>query len=198
MKVAFFFFCLILLYSCNSTPKNSAKNALEEVKIAPTTAEIIEDSLPTDFEIIEEEEKELTLFQKAVQKQENENVFPQGVVLFPNEDVLTIEGLVFTSILQTNSNWFLCKYTRWEGETEDVFFFTFDYEGNQLDAMKVFTLAIDLNGEVNFISENEFEIKTQIDEVELDENDNLIVLSSTKNIERYTISAEGIFEKKPE
>ena len=187
-----FFFIPIVLFSCNSTPTEAEQVSIPiEGETIPAIEETIEVSLQEDFEIIEEEEKELTLFQKAVQQQQNKDIFPQGVVLKGSDDIFEVEMLTFISILKSTENWFLVQYTREEGEIEEVYYFTFDFNGNQLDAKHLYTLAIDLNATVNFITSNEFIVRKIIDEVELDDNDDLKIISSKEKIEKYTISDEG-------
>lgn len=102
-----------------------------------------------------------------------------------------MENIEFIAVLKNTENWFLSKYIRAEGETEDVYFFTFDYNGNQLDAKHIYTLAIDLNAKIIFKTDYQFEVIKKIDEVELDENDHLKIISSREKMEKYTISKNG-------
>jgi len=190
MKYISIFGLILIVFSCN-TNSDKEKQILNNEKEVVEEVSIPENSTEDSIEVIVEKEQELTPFQKAVSKHKDKDIFPQRLVFQDNEDIFEVEALEFIAILKNTENWFLSKYIRSEGETEEVYFFTFDYIGNQLDVKHIYTLAIDLNAKIFFKDDNQFEIIKKIDEVELDENDHLKIISTREKKEKYTISKNG-------
>lgn len=172
----------ITLLSCTEATQSEVENVDTENTIVEEIEEV---------DVIEEQAIELSLYQLAREKHLEKEQLPQGVVLQNTVEVYDKDVLRFEDILKTTPNWFLCKYIRSEGEVEEFYYFTFDYNGNQLDAGLVLTFAEDRSGSISFVNDSFFVAKNRIDEVELDEYDNINVLSSKEEIVNYSISHQG-------
>jgi len=186
-KNIFLIIVVSLLYACSSSSDKK-----DEGQLAVQEKNTVEEF--GDFDILEEEE--LDAYQRAVKQYEKSDVFPKEVILENKGDLKMKESLRFDAILKMSTNWFLCSYFFEEGEIEDTYYFTFDYSGKQLDVKRVKAIAEDREGHVLFSTDSTFVVNQTINKVKLDDNDELIVLSSKKTITNYGITnAGGFFEE---
>jgi len=183
-KNIFLIIVVSLLYACSSSSDKK-----DEGQLAVQEKNTVEEF--GDFDILEEEE--LDAYQRAVKQYEKSDVFPKEVILENKGDLKMKESLRFDAILKMSTNWFLCSYFFEEGEIEDTYYFTFDYSGKQLDVKRVKAIAEDRSGNVLLSTDSTFVVNQTINKVKLDDNDELIVLSSKKTITNYGITNAGEF-----
>ena len=93
-------------------------------------------------------------------------------------------------------NYFVAEYITYATEVENTYYFIFDYSGNQLDVALVNTVAIDLDGEIVFITDSTFQINRTIKEIEWDEADAIEVGESKRDTIYYTLTNKGKIIKK--
>jgi len=177
------FSVLIFLTACgSSTPNSDLKGIIL----------IDEDSVEEEnFEVIEEQEVEPTLYQLAAQKYKGEKTLPLNI------DVRTDVGMFisdadFVAILKTYDNFFLTEFKVTATVTaEYIYYLTFDYNGNQLDAKPILTYDVDLDGEIVFKTDSTFQANLIIKQIEWDEADALEVGEPTRDTIDYLLTNNG-------
>jgi hypothetical protein len=188
-KNILFLMIAALLCACTSSSEKDEQLIKHE--------EILNEEVEVEnFEVLEEQVEELSFYQTAVQQHEKSSIFPHEVVLQANNELYNKEGLNFHSIVKTMKNYFVVEYITYATEVENTYYFIFDYNGNQLDVALVNTVAIDLDGEIVFITDSTFQINRIIKEIEWDEADAIEVGESKRDTIYYTLTNKGKIIKK--
>lgn len=147
------------------------------------------------FEVLEEEEENLSNYQIAAKAHPEKEILPYQIFLKLNKDLYNIESLNFVKIIKTSKNYFLVGYRTYATEIENVFYLTFDYKGNQLDGIMVNTIAIDLDGEIVFTTDSTFQVNSVKKQIEWDEADIIEVGEPTRDTVYYTLTNKGNIKK---
>lgn len=170
-----------LFLACNSSSKK-----MDEEQVGTPLEKQEEISVEEDFDVLEEED--LSNYQIAAQKHKDKDSLPYQVFLKPDYNHASLN---FQGIIKILENCFVLEYRTYAAEVENVYFITFDYNGNQLDAEIVNTYAVDLEGEVFFNTDSTFQVNTTIKQIEWDEADIIEVEEPTKDTVFYTIANNG-------
>jgi hypothetical protein len=178
---------LLMLFSCTETivsevGENDSNNSITE--------------LVEEVGVIEEQEVELSNYQLAIQKHEKSDIFPLDVVIQSNDQLYDKESLNFQEIIKTLTNCFVLEYRTHAAEVENIYYLTFDFQGNQLDAALVNTYAVGLDGEIVFNTDTTFQVYRVIKKIEWHEADIVEVGEPKTETVFYEITTNGIIIKK--
>ena len=189
MKNIFLFFLSFFFIACSSESEEEMFKSLGKINQEHANSLSLEET----FDVVEEEKVPLNYYQIAREKHPKKERLPFDIVLHNSDEIFDYTILNFEKILSTTKNWFLCKYLHEEGEISEEFYITFDYNGNQLDAILAVAFAEDLNGSVSFENDSVFIAKQRIDDAELNDDGDLLIHSTSEEETRYKITSDGKF-----
>jgi len=193
-QLLYFLFLCFWFVGCNNiTSKKKSTGIINLNKTIEESHEYEEEMVP-----VEEQVEELNDYQKARLEHSKKELLPLDVVLKNAADIHDFTILNFERILKVSTNWFLCKYATYEGELENVYYVTFDYNGNQLDAKMVLGISEASHGSIDFNTDSTFIVTRILDEGVLDENDHFVIVSSREELTNYTITNDGKINKTEE
>lgn len=184
---ALIFISELVLFSCVENSDTSA------IDVNDSIAEIVKEG--EENKGIEEKNIELNKYQLAVQNFKTTHTLPHNINVQTNTEFYAKETLDFQGIIKVRENYFVLEYRTYDAEVENVYFFTFDYNGNQLDAEFIYNVAIDLDGAVAFSTDSTFQVNNEIKEIEWVEDDLVEVGEAKKDTNFYSISNHGEIQK---